>query len=95
MLAKLLRGPPQLDEVVVRRDPDHFELAGGVVAGLAIEVGDGRVLGVGRPVGPLGLGLLVEGIDLLDVEEGEEVAVDVAEGQRLADLDAVAGVTGR
>ena len=74
--------PPQLDEVVVRRGADHLEPAGGVVAGLAVEVGDRRVLGVGRAVGAPGLGLLVVGVDLLDVEEGQQVAVDVAQGQR-------------
>ena len=89
VLAKLLGRPAKLGEVVVRRDADHFEAAGGVLAGLALEVGDGGVLDIGRAVRPLGLDLLVEGIELLDVEEGQQVAVDVAEGQWLANLDAV------
>ena len=49
------------------------------------------MLGVGRPVGVAGLVLLVVGVDLLDVQEREQVAVDVAQGQRLALGDAVAG----
>ncbi len=62
------------------------------MAGDAVQVGDGRVLGVGRAVGPAGLGLLVDGVDLLDVEEGQQVAIDVAQGERLALGDALAGL---
>ncbi len=39
----------------------------------------------------LGLVFLVVGVDLLDVEERQQVAVDVAQGQRLPLGDAVAG----
>ncbi len=42
------------------------------------------MLGVGRAIGTLCLGVLVEGEDLLDVQEGEEVAVDVPEREGLA-----------
>ncbi len=49
------------------------------------------MLDVGRAVNLLGLNLLVKGVNLLDVEEGEKVAVDVAQGQRLADYHTVAG----
>ena len=75
----------------MRRDADHLEPARGVMAGLPVEVGDRRVLGVGRAVGVPGLVVLVVGVDLLDVEERQQVAVDVAQGQRLALGDAVAG----
>ena len=61
------------------------------MAGLTLEVGDRRVLGVGRAVGAPGLGRLVVSIDLLDVEEGQQVAVDVAQSQGFALGDAVAG----
>ena len=49
------------------------------------------MLRVGRAVGALGLVVLVVGVDLLDVQERQQVAVDVAQGQRLALGDAVAG----
>ena len=91
VLAKLGGGPPQLGEIVVGRGPQHLEPAGRVMARLAVEIGDRGMLGVGRAVGAPGLGLLVELVDLLDVQEGEEVAVDVAERQRLPLGDAVAG----
>ena len=90
MIAELGRGAAELDEVVVRRHAEHLEPAAGVVAGLSVEVGDRRVLRVGRAVGVRRLGLLVEGVDLLDVQERQQVAVDVAQGERLALGDAVA-----
>ena len=90
VLAQLGRRPPQLDEVIVGRGADHLEPARGVVARLAVEVGHGGVLLVERAVGVLGLVLLVRGVDLLDVEEGQQIAVDVAQGQRLALVDPVA-----
>ena len=91
VLAELGRGAADLDEVVMRRHADHLEPARGVMARLPAEVGDRGVLGVGRAVGVPGLILLVVGVDLLDVEERQQVAVDVAQGQRLALGDAVAG----
>jgi hypothetical protein len=90
MLAEFARGPAEVDEVEVRRDADHLEATGRVEVGLAVQVGDGRVLGVGRPVGSPGFLLDVVGEDLFDMEEGQEVAIDVAERQGLADLDAFA-----
>jgi len=81
---QLGRRPPQLDEVVMGGRAHHFQPAGGVVARLPLEVGDRRVLGVGRAIGATRLGRLVVSVDLLDVEEGQQVAVDVAQSQRLA-----------
>ncbi len=89
------RGLAEFDEVVVWWDTDDFELAGGVVARLAVQIGDGGVLGVGRAVGPFGLGLLVVCVDFLDMEEGEQVAVDVSEGQRLAFGHSLGGIDGQ
>ena len=91
VLAQLGRRPAQLDEVVVRRDANHLEPAGRVVARLSVEVGDRRMLRVGRAIGVRASLLLVVRVDLLDVEERQQVAVDVAQGQRLALGDAVAG----
>ena len=92
VLAEFAGGLTQLDEVVVRRRADHFELAGGVVVGLAVEIGNGGMLRVGRAVGALRFDRLVERVDFLDVKEGEEVAVDVAKRDRLANLDTVSGL---
>ena len=78
VIAELGRGAADLDEVVMRRHADHLEPARGIVAGLSAQVGDRWVLVVGRAVGVFGLILLVVGVDLLDVEERQQVAVDVA-----------------
>ena len=91
VLAQLGRRPAELDEVVVRRDPDHLEPAGRIMARLPVEVGDRGMRRVERAVGVAGFVLLVVGVDLLDVQERQQVAVDVAQGQRLAFGDAVAG----
>ena len=59
---------------------------------LPVEVGDRRMLRVERAIGVAGFVLLVVGVDLLDVQERQQVAVDVAQGQRFALGDAVAGL---
>ena len=74
---------------------DDLQPPGGVVARLAVQVGDRRVPGVGRAVGAPGFRRLVEGVDLLDVQEGQQVAVDVLQGERPALGDAVAGMDGQ
>ena len=51
---------------------------------LPVEIGDRRMLRVERAVGVLRFVVLVVSVDFLDVQEGQQVAVDVAQGQRLA-----------
>ena len=92
VLAQLGRSAAEVDEIVVRRYADDLETTGGVVARLPVEVGDRGMLGVSEPYALRRLVLLVVSVDLLDVEEREQVAVDVAQGQRLPFGDAVAGL---
>ena len=91
VLAQLGRRAAQLDEIVVRRDADHLEPARRIMARQPVEIGDRGMRRVERAIGVPGFVVLVVGVDLLDVQERQQVAVDVAQGQRLAFGDAVAG----
>ena len=91
MKAQLGRRAPELDEVIVGRSADHLEPAGGLISWLPIEMGHCRVFLVERAIGELGLPVLVDRVNLFDVEKCQQVAIDIAQGQRLALLGTMTG----
>ena len=84
VLAQLRGRPAQCDEIVVRRNANHLEPARRVMARQPVQIGDRRMLGIERAIRVLGFVVLVVSVDLLDMQKRQQVAVDVAQGQRLA-----------
>ena len=58
---------------------------------LPIEMGHCRVLLVERAIGELGFPVLFDRVNLFDVEKCQQVAIDIAQGQRLPLLDTMTG----
>ena len=91
MLAQLGGRAAQLDEVVVRRDANHLEPARRIMSGRPLQIGHRGMGRVQRAIGVLGFVIFVVSIDLFDMQKRQQVAVDVAQRQRLSLGDAVAG----
>ena len=95
MTSQFGRRAPELDEIIVGRSTDHLEPAGGLMSGLPFEMGHGRMLLVERAIGELGLPLLVDRVNLFDVEKCQQVAINIAQGQRLPLLEPMPGGDGQ